>query len=461
MDRNLFLERNYSKNLKQFLLVLILLLHVTIWSFSTVNAETVNNSVDVPQIYSDACILINLNTDKVLYSKNANEKMYPASTTKVLTAILAVENCKMTDMATVSHDAIFNVPKGYKNAALVEGEQLSVRDLLCVLMIPSANDAAFVLAEHIGGSVENFSKMMNEKAKEIGCKNSNFVNPNGIHDENHYSTAYDLALIGKYALKNSTLRLIASTTKYTLPTSNKYDKTDRVFSTTNDLIKQNSKYYYEYATGLKTGFTEPAQSCIIATAKKDDIELLAVILHASKAEDGTLYREIDCKNLFEYAFNNYSLKKVANEGDIPTTINVKNATLGTRKLELKLNDDVYAYIPNSISSPNITSNVILNDDLEAPIAENTVVGKINYIADGTVYSADLLATHDVKKINWILIVLIAVAILVLILFIRIATKKKNKKKETYSYQSSPNKSQHRSSRNRSSHTEYYQQHSRR
>ena len=460
MYKNLVLEKNYSRNIKKFVFFIILFLHLAVFSCSTIYAETLGSSTAVPTINSEACILINLNSNKILYSKNANEKMYPASTTKILTAILAVENCKMTDMATVSHDAIFNVPKGYKNAALVEGEQMSIRDLLCVMLIPSTNDSAFVLAEHIGGTVENFAQMMNDKAKEIGCKNTHFVNPNGIHDEDHYTTAYDLALIGSYAYKNSTIRVIASTLKYTLPTSNKYDQTDRVFATTNDLIKTNSKYYYEYATGLKTGYTEPAQSCIIATAKKDDVELLAVVLHGEKAEDGTQYREVDCKNLFEYGFNNYSLKKIADSGDVPTSINVKNGTLGTRKLDLKLDEDVYAYVPNNLSESNVTFNVSLNDDLKAPISENSVVGKISYIADGTTYSADLLATHEVKKIDWFLIALFALTIVLFISFIRFARRKKKKRKSSNVYQSN-SRSQYKASRNRSSHVEYYQQHNRR
>ena len=182
---------------------------------------------------SPSVILMDAKTGKILYSKSAFEQRYPASTTKLITAILTLENCKLTDIATVSHDAIFNVPVGYSHASLQEGERLTIEQLLNVLLIPSANDAAFVLAEHIAGSVDNFSEMMNNKAKEIGCLNTHFVNPNGIHNDDHYSTAYDLALIGKYAMQFNDIMRIAMVNQYTLPKTNKYDREDRIFNTTN------------------------------------------------------------------------------------------------------------------------------------------------------------------------------------------------------------------------------------
>ena len=204
------------------------------------NVFASNTSLDINtdklNTNSEACILMDTKSDKILYAKNAYEKMYPASTTKLMTAILTLENCKLTDTAIVSHNAIFSIPVGYSHANLQEGEELTIEQLLNVLLIPSANDAAIVLAEHISGSVEKFSKLMNEKAKSLGCLNTNFVNPNGIQNKNHYSTAYDLALIGKYALKFPDIKRIAMVKQYTLPTTNKYDKTDRIFNATNGLI---------------------------------------------------------------------------------------------------------------------------------------------------------------------------------------------------------------------------------
>lgn len=163
------------------------------------NAAEINISAPV-------CVLMEYSTGKILFEKNLNKMMYPASTTKLMTAILVLEKCQLTDVATVSNSAVDSVPAGYSTAYLQKGEKLTIEQLLHVLLIPSANDAANVLAEHVGGSIANFANMMNSKAKEIGCENTNFKNPSGIHDENHYSTAYDLSLIAKHAMQFQTIK---------------------------------------------------------------------------------------------------------------------------------------------------------------------------------------------------------------------------------------------------------------
>lgn len=325
-------------------------------SHSNLTANETNSSQSdssvIPTTYSGACILMDLDVSKVLYSKNANEKMYPASTTKVMTAILTLENCNLSDVAAVSHNAVYSIPSGYSIASLHEGEELTIEQLLNVLLIPSANDAAVVLAEHIAGSVEAFADMMNEKATEIGCTNTHFVNPNGIHNEDHYSTAHDLALIGQYAMKFDTFKQIASKTSYTLAGNDKFGRPEIVFNTTNELIKVNhssspSNYYYEYATAGKTGYTDAAKSCIIATAKKDGRSLLVVVLHGGSTEEGLSQRALDCKTLFEYGFNNYSYKTVAKKGDVAKSITINNGTSETKSLDLLYSDDVNVLVSNS------------------------------------------------------------------------------------------------------------------
>ena len=213
---------------------------------------TFANESEIPNVGSPSALLMDLKTGKILYEKNINEKMYPASLTKIMTAILVLENCDLNDVATVSDFAVSSVPFGYVTADLQVGEELKVEQLLNVLLVGSCNDAATVLAEHVAGSVENFSIMMNKKAKELGCNNTNFVNPNGLHSENHYSTAYDLSLISKYAMKNETFRKIVSKLSYKLPTTNKYTKKDRVFYNANSLLfngtQGSNNYYYKYAT---------------------------------------------------------------------------------------------------------------------------------------------------------------------------------------------------------------------
>ena len=202
--------------------ILFFMLTILFLSTFITTSFAVNTSASAVSVGSPSCILMEASSGKVLYEKNANQVRYPASTTKIMTAILALENCELTDVATVSRNAIHSIPPDYVIANIKEGEELTVEQLLNVLLIPSANDVAIVLAEHISGSVSKFSDLMNEKAKEIGCKNTHFVNPNGIHNKNHVSTAYDLALIGRYAMENATFRKIVQKTQYTLPANGLY-----------------------------------------------------------------------------------------------------------------------------------------------------------------------------------------------------------------------------------------------
>lgn len=265
--------------MKKIILSLTVLIFMLIcYPFNYILATTNENL----SIYAPSVILMDADSGKILYEKNAHEIRFPASTTKLMTAILTMENCSLDEIAKVSYNAVFDVPSGYSNVALKVDEELTINDLLHALLISSANDAANVLAEHIAGSIESFSAMMNTKATEIGCKNTHFVNPSGIHNHDHYSTAYDLCLIAKYAKQYDTINQIATTTFYTLPATNKYSKPDRYLTTTNNLLKpENQKYYYEYANGLKTGYTTEAKDCIIATASKDNINLIAVVLGAN------------------------------------------------------------------------------------------------------------------------------------------------------------------------------------
>lgn len=175
------------------------------------------------------------------------------------------------------------------------------------MLLPSANDAANVLAEHVSGSTSAFAELMNAKAKEIGCTGSNFTNPSGIHDENLYSTAHDLSLIARYAMNINTFRKIVSTSTYTLPSTSVYPNEDRVLTLSNSLIALGYKdYHYDYATGVKTGYTSAAKDCLIASAKKDDIEFIIVVLGAGYINGSRKTKYLDCKTLFDFAFDNYT-----------------------------------------------------------------------------------------------------------------------------------------------------------
>lgn len=287
-------------------------------------------------IYSEAAILIEAKTGKILYDKDMYSRKYPASTTKILTAIIAIENCDLEEIATASHTAIFSVKSGYSIANIQEGESFTIRQLLDVLMLQSANEAANIIAEHISGSVEEFAKLMNQKAKEIGCLDSNFVNANGAHDENHYSTAYDLAMIAKYCMQNQIFRELAQKQECSLQTTEKFEE-ERIFRNTNSLMQQNSRYYYPYCNGIKTGFTTPAKNCLIASSNKGGFELITVILHAESTEDGLSARYLDTINLFEYGYNNFKLNDILEEYNLTTGIVENNIDNDTNNFNDSLN----------------------------------------------------------------------------------------------------------------------------
>ena len=323
---------------------------------------------------------------------------------------------------------------GYTNANIQVGEELTINKLLHVLLIPSANEAGTIIAQHIAGSVESFASMMNTKAKEIGCLNTNFVNANGVHNSNHYSTAYDLALIGRYAMQNETFRKIVSTTIYTLPATNKYDKNDRVFGTTNTLLKKDTSdrvdnYYYEYTTGAKTGYTNPAKSCIVATAMKDGIEYIVVILGAETTENGLSARNLDCISLFKYAFENYTVKTLNEENSVLRTTKVSKANNATKNLNVVVKDEIAVLIQKDFDTMTITPTVELNTDLVAPISKNTVIGKITYNIDGNEYSSMLLAGSDVIESNsFNTFLTVCSVILVLFLLYKLLNSNNNSKK---------------------------------
>lgn len=408
---------------------LLLFLSLMMFFSPFVNAE----EETVPDIYSPSALLMDYSSGKILYEKNIYEKRYPASLTKIMTAIIVLENCNLSDIATVSYDAVMSLSSGYVTANLQVGEELTVEQLLYVLMVGSSNDAAIVLAEHVSGSVEEFANLMNQKAKELGCTSTNFVNPNGAHAENHYSTAYDLALIAKYAMQNDTFRTLVSTTSYSLPTTNKYDREDRIFRTTNALLQLDNSdradnYYYKYATGIKTGFTTPAGNCLIASANKNDLELITVVLGSGQTESGLSQRYLDTLSLFNYGYKTYMLKDIANAGEIVQTVNVKGATKKTKKLNISVANDVYALIKQSDKNSSLLPEITLNENLKAPIKKGDIVGSVKYTVEGIDYAENLLADSDVKKSKFLLELIIFIIIL-LIVWSYIKNKRiKNKKK---------------------------------
>ena len=354
-----------------------------------------------------SAILLDNRTNKVLYKKEENKKMYPASTTKILTAILVLENCNLNDVVTSSYNAIMSVPEGYSIAKIQIGEQLTVEQLLELLLVYSANDAANVLAEYVGGSTDSFVAMMNTKINELGLTDSHFTNPYGLHDENHYTTAHDLAVIMQYCLKNENFRKIAGQASCAIPATNLYGP--RSFDSTNELLIPGNPYYYKYLTTGKTGFTSPAKECLVSSAYRDDLELICVVL-------GSDNRFFDTRTIYEYGYENYSIKNIANENDVITNIKVSNATKNTKNLDLLICEPIYALVKNSDFDNEIIPEIILNKNISAPIEEGAILGKVKYTINGVTYTTDLIAAHAVESIQFLDLALYAGSALILSLF---------------------------------------------
>lgn len=388
-------------------------------------------AIDNDSLYSQAAILIDSDTGKVLYEKNMDEKMYPASTTKIMTAILTIENCDLDEVVTVNYNAISSIPSGYSTAELTTDENLTVKQLLEVLLIHSANDAANVLAMHVGGSIESFVTMMNSKAQELNCINTNFTNTYGLHDESHYTTARDLAIIARYCMQNDSFRHFVSQTNCQIAPTNKHDA--RTFTNTNNLIITSSRYYYPYAIGIKTGYTKEAGNCLISASKKDGLETISVVLNTGTIQGA---RCLDSIALFNYAYDNFGIKKIANKDDVITQITVQNGTKETKNLDVILSKDINALNLLSKENDKITPEINLNKDISAPLATGAVVGTVTYSVLNTNYTANLVAAHDVEKSDLLFYILLAALIavvLIILIGIIIYFRKKHKSKHAYMY----------------------------
>ena len=392
--------------------------------FSNLNIVYAANT-NAPELVSRSAILMDNKTNKILYDKNSNERMFPASTTKILTAILVLENCDLNEIITASYDAVMSIPEGYVTANIDGDEQLTVEQLLQLLLVHSANDAANVLAEYVGGSIESFVSMMNTKVNELGLTNTHFTNAYGLQDDNHYTTAYDLSVIMQYCLKNDDFRRIAGSASCSIPATNKSDV--RSYTSTNQLLVPSNPNYYSYVTVGKTGFTTEAGECLVSCAYKNDLELICVVLGGTVV-DGISTRFSESKTLYEYGFNNFSLKNIANPGDIITQIEVPNATSDTKSLELAFTDSIYALVNTSDLETNYTPEIQLHSDISAPITQGDVLGSVVYTIDGIQYTSDIVATHNVEASQLLQFVLqIGGLFIVLLITFRIFFS--NRKKE--------------------------------
>jgi len=353
-----------------------------------------------PTIHAGAAILIDMKTGRVLYEDNADTTMFPASTTKILTGIMALENLDLNQTVTATDAAIAPITLEHSAMGILRGEELTVEQLIYGMLVYSANDAANVLAVTMGGSIEGFAEMMNKRAAELGATNSHFVNPHGFHDDNHYTTARDLAIISRYAMQNEKFREIVKTSKYFIPPTNKY-KQDRNLITTNHLI---SKYkttalYYKPAIGIKTGSTSQALSCLVAAAEKDDNEFLSVLMKCPNQGMAEMaYSFSDTKALFEYAFDNYKYISVASKDKIISDSKVYEAKDNAR-VALCPNEDISMLLPKNIDlEKDIITDIKVNENIEAPIEKGQVLGHVSFTYKNELLGeTDLIASNAVER----------------------------------------------------------------
>ncbi len=266
---------------------------------SGAGAGTAASTVKAPEIQSEGAALIDASTGKLLYGKNENTQFYPASITKIMTALLVAENCSLDEVVTFSKTATTNLESGAVTLNLTEGDQLTVEDCLYALLLKSANEVANGLAEHVAGSVENFAAMMNARAKELGCQNTNFVNPNGLNNENHKTTPYDMALIMRAAMENPTVRKVDSTLSYKIAAT-KNNPSGRTVTMGHKMFYSTDSRYYEGIIGGKTGYTSKAGNTLVTAAERNGVRLIAVVMKSSSTHYG------DTKALLDYGFDNYN-----------------------------------------------------------------------------------------------------------------------------------------------------------
>ena len=409
----------------------------------SIYADAINSSA--LKLYCNDSILVDGNTGTLLYGKNINNKVYPASTTKIMTAILAIENLDLNSSVVASKTAIYSIPSDSSTISIQVGEVMSINDLLYGMLLNSGNDAANVIAEAVSGNIPDFVNKMNEKAKELGCTGTHFANAHGYHNNNHYTTASDMMKIFRYALKNDTFKKICETKTYVINETNKTNEkrylqnTDKLLFTTSESPKG---LYYEYALGGKTGYTIEARGTFVGFAKKDDKYVLVGAFDGSQNISGHEARFLDAVTLFNYAFNNYSNKIIINKDTFSHTIIDKT---NGKKYIVTLKDNVSTMADENPYTLNYSINIDFNKLYSAINDNNISVGNINYTIKSNNWNlnnSEDLVLKDVSNYisissvkNYILkylkycILLIIIIVIIIIIYI----KKRNRKKFEKSY----------------------------
>lgn len=336
-----------------------------------------------PEVQSQAAIVMEMETGAILYEKNINDVHYPASITKIMTTLLALENSDMNEVVTFSHDSVYNTEGS--GIARDVGEEMTMEQCLYAVMLESANECAYAVGEHVAdGDINKFVDMMNDRAAEIGCLNTHFNNSSGLPDDNHYTSAYDMALIAKEAYKNEVFRVICGTKRYTIPVTNKHKNDETYLQNHHGMLYplKTTKYLYEYCLGGKTGYTTQANSTLVTYAEKDGMTLICVVMDAPS---GAHYD--DTRALFDYAFANFHMVNVTENLEEKQDIK-EGAHITENEDFVEIDDNAKIVLPLAAEYKDATSEVVVEKE------NLDVAATLNYSYAGHyVGSADIKATN--------------------------------------------------------------------
>jgi len=362
-------------------------------------------AVDDPLVQAEAAILVETETGKLLYTKNEYDRRAPASLTKMMTALLAVEayqngEFSLDDVITVDDNAYYDLVGDYSTQNIRPGEEMTFGDVLYCALMASANEACNIIANYIAGDVATFIEMMNAKAAELGCTGTHFANTHGLPDDRHYSTAHDLYLIASAAMDMPLVAKIVSTDKYTVPQTNKSGERELV--TTNRLLIKGTPYYYEYATGLKTGYTDAAGYCLASSATKGDMSLICIVLGAKSVviEDGTTQIQSfsESKRLLQWGFTSFSYRVLLSTLRLVTEVPVEMG-YGAESVVLRPSSDVVSLMDNSLDLNKVELDITLYNEqkgetLKAPIAIGEALGEVSVSLGGVCYGTVQLVANS-------------------------------------------------------------------
>lgn len=367
-----------KRQLTAFLCIFILLFSFFVAPAQVQATDTATEKAwpDGPNVYADAAIVMEASTGLILYEKNIDHAYYPASITKIMTALLAIENSNLGEVVTFSKNAIYDVDLDSSRIGIDVGEQLTMQQCLYAILLESANEVTYAIAEHIAGNIDAFADMMNKRAEEIGCTNTHFVNPHGLHDDNHYTTAHDMALITREAMKNETFRKIFGTRTYQIPPTNIQPETRYLRNHHKFVLKQD--YLYDDCIGGKTGYTSVAKYTLVSVAKRGDLELICVVMH----DDSNEHQYTDTAKLFDFAFDNFSIYSIADlessEALTESPMFTKyNPLLSETDSPIVTDENGYLVLPNTASFKDAKKEVTFYSATDDNAVDN-VIGKISY-----------------------------------------------------------------------------------